>query len=247
MYLYYMGGATTNVTSGTCMVTIDNNNITNFYYSGIYSYYYSRFKSVSYNNFVSRAVSATQYVLYLNYYNVIDSGIIGNKILLQGTSTGYAFYCYYINSSSYAAYPALFANNEIRKIGGSGTAYGAYVYYPRIKMYNNSILMAGTGTNYGIYHYSTSTSYSCDMRNNILMTGTGYPIYCSSATYVTSTYVTTDYNNYYSTTGNIAYAGTAQTSLTSLRTVTGQDVHSVSIAPSWTDSTVNLELNDYAQ
>ena len=246
MYLYYMGGATTNITSGTCRVTIDSNDITNFYYYGIYSYYYSRYKSVSYNNIESRAAAITQYGLCLNYYNVIDSGIVGNKILLQGTSTSYGLYCYYMNSSSYATNPAMFANNEIRKLGGAGTNYGAYVYYPRIRMYNNSIMMAGTGTNYGIYHYSTSSTYICDMRNNILFTKTGYPIYCSSATYVTSTYVTTDYNNYYSTAGTIGYTGVAQTTLAALRSATGQDAHSISISPSWVDSTVNLEMTDYA-
>ena len=245
MYLYYMGGATSNITSGLCNVTIDSNNITNFYNSGIYSYYYSRYKSISHNTFVSRAASATQYVLYLNYYNVIDSGIVGNKILLQSTSTSYGFYCYYINSSSYASYPALFANNEIRKLSGAGTSYGAYVYYPRIKMYNNSMLIKGTSTNYGIYHYSTSSSYSCDMRNNILATGSGYPIYCSSSAYVTSTYVTTDYNNYYSTSGNLAYTGSAQTTLAGLRSVTGQDAHSINVLPQWKDSTVDLDLANY--
>ena len=245
MYLYYMGGATSNITSGLCNVTIDSNNITNFYNSGIYSYYYSRYKSISHNTFVSRAASATQYVLYLNYYNVIDSGIVGNKILLQSTSTSYGFYCYYINSSSYASYPALFANNEIRKLSGAGTSYGAYVYYPRIKMYNNSMLIKGTSTNYGIRHYSTSSSYSCDMRNNILATGSGYPIYCESSSYVTSAYVTTDYNNYYSTSGNLAYTGSAQTTLAGLRSVTGQDAHSINVLPQWKDSTVDLDLANY--
>ena len=245
MYLYYMGGANSNITSGLCNVTIDSNNITNFYCYGIYSYYYSRYKSISHNTFVSRAISATQYVLYLNYYNVIDSGIVGNKILLQSTSTSYGFYCYYINSSSYASYPALFANNEIRKLSGAGTSYGAYVYYPRIKMYNNSMLIKGTGTNYGIYHYSTSSSYSCDMRNNILATGSGYPIYCSSSTYVTSTYVTTDYNNYYSTAGTIGFTGVAQTTLAALRSATGQDAHSINVLPQWKDSTVDLDLANY--
>ena len=245
MYLYYMGGANSNVTSGTCRVTIDDNNFTNFYCAGIYSYYYSRYKSISYNNFVSRVASTTQYAMYIAYYNVIDSGIVGNKILLQGTSTNYGLYCYYINSSSYAAYPALFANNEIRKLSGGSTNYGAYVYYPRIKMYNNSMLIKGTGTNYGIRHYSTSSSYSCDMRNNILATGSGYPIYCESSSYVTSAYVTTDYNNYYSTAGTIGYTGVAQTTLAALRSATGQDAHSISVVPSWIDSTINLDLNEY--
>ena len=115
-------------------------------------------------------------------------------------------------------------------------------------VYNNTLLLGGTGTCYGLYLYNTSSTYYINAKNNIIRTATtstGYPIYISSSTYATSTYVSLDYNDYTSSGSYVGYVGSAQTSITGLRTVTGQDVHSISVVPQWKDSTVDLDLDNY--
>ena len=248
MYMYYTAGSSSNMT-GTCHVRIDSNTIENYYYYGLYSYYYNHYKSISHNTFRTRTGSQATYNMYFYYYNSPDT-INGNKIEIRNTGSAYGMYCYYyFHYPSYSVGTGVISNNEIRKVSGAGATYGIYIYYYMMAdVYNNTLLLGGTGTCYGLYLYNTSSTYHINAKNNIIRTattGTGYPIYISSATYATATYVSLDYNDYTSSGSYVGYVGSTQTTLAGLRTVTGQDVHSISVAPQWKDSTVDLDLDNY--
>ncbi|MBO4541621.1 MAG: right-handed parallel beta-helix repeat-containing protein, partial [Bacteroidales bacterium] len=249
MYMYYTAGNSSGMLN-TCNVRIDSNIIENYYYSGLYSYYYNHYKSISHNTFRTRT-GGTQatYNMYFYYYHAVDT-INGNKIEIRNTGTSYGMYCnYYFNYPSYSTGAAKIINNEIRKLSGAGATYGMYIYYYMMAdVYNNTLLLGGTGICYGLYFYNTNSTYHINAKNNIIRittTGTGYPIYISSATYATATYVSLDYNDYSSTGAYVGYIGSTKTTLSALQTSTGQDAHSISVAPQWKDSAVDLDLDNY--
>ena len=249
MYFYYACGSSSKMSES--LIRIDSNELTDAYYYGIYAYYYGNYKSVSYNTITSRATSSTFYAIYFNMYNTVQDGVIGNRIFLQNTSTGYGIRTYYINrSTSYAAQGnALIANNEV--IGNAGgSTYGIYTQYSNADFYNNSIYLTGSSSCYGLYISSTSSTYSMNFLNNLFITttsGTGYPIYTDTANYVTTSYGTVlDYNNYYSTGSYVGYISGTKTSLSALKSATLQDTNSVSIQPQFLGINNGLELLNYS-
>jgi hypothetical protein len=252
IHMYYMAGSTANMPNAS--VTITGNTMTDAYQYGIYSYYYSHYHSISRNRITSRTGSGTYYGMYLYYYNNVDT-LDANYIHVNAT-TGYGIYSYYyFNYSSYGGKLGTLSNNEIM-VSASSTAYGIYLYYPYQiwNIYNNSILSESSGSvGYGAYLYNTSTSYKINFKNNLTVAkGTpAYPVYVSSATYVTSSYMTFDYNDYYGTdandsASNVGYAGSAKSTLADWQTATKQDSNSYNSRPAFTNSSVSLELNDYS-
>ena len=249
MYLYYLAGGTGNMTASS--ITVDSNILSDAYYYGIYAYYYSHYKSMSYNTITNRKNSTgTYYGIYAYYYSNVDR-MENNRIHVVTSSTGYGVYWYYYkNYATYGGSPGTMVNNEIMVEGNGGTKYGLYFYYPyqSWELYHNSIFVKSTsGTVYGIYAYNASSSYKITMKNNLFVTegtGTNYPCYLAS--YYSNSYVTLDYNNYVNLSGgNIGYAGSDIATLSAWKTATGMDQNSVSVKPSFIDSTKNYELADY--
>ena len=249
MYLYYLAGGTGNMTASS--ITVDSNILSDAYYYGIYAYYYSHYKSMSYNTITNRKNSTgTYYGIYAYYYSNVDR-MENNRIHVVTSSTGYGVYWYYYkNYATYGGSPGTMVNNEIMVEGNGGTKYGLYFYYPyqSWELYHNSIFVKSTsGTVYGIYAYNASSSYKITMKNNLFVTegtGTNYPCYLAS--YYSNSYVTLDYNNYVNLSGgSIGYAGSAIATLSAWKTATGMDQNSVSVKPSFIDSTKNYELADY--
>lgn len=244
MYLYYTGSG-----SGTNMgeVVIDSNTLTNAYYYGIYSYYYGYYPSISYNTITLANGASTSYGMYLYYYHTVEN-LIGNKVNVTATTTAYGIYTYsYSNySTSYNANgPGMIANNDIYVRGGTTGAYGLYTYTnSKWNIYHNSIYAANGATNYAVYRQTTSTSYPINIERNNLVVANGSSIYINAAANATAGYGTLDYNNYYGPTlANIG--GTTHATLTSMRSVTFQDVNSVNINPTFIDVTKSLELSEY--
>ena len=252
IHMYYMAGSTANMPAAS--VAIIGNTMSDAYQYGIYSYYYSHYSSISRNSITSRTGSGNYYGMYLYYYNNVDT-LDANRIHINASS-GYGIYSYYyFNYSSYGGKMGTISNNEIM-IHASSTVYGIYMYYPyqTWNIYNNSILAETSGSvAYGAYLYNTSTSYKIHFRNNLTMAKatSAYPVYVSSATYVKPNYMTFDWNLYYGcntndTATNVGYAGSVMTTLADWQTATTQDSNSYNGRPAFTNSTVNLELNDYS-
>ena len=250
IYWYYGGGSSSYMGSG-CY--IDSNVCTNAYYYGINLHYsYTNFNSVSYNKVICRSSNSSSnfYGIRFYYYNNIGE-VVGNKVYIRNTAVNYAYpmYIYYYNNYTNNPFGSmLVANNELISEAGS-YSYGLYVYnYSLVNVINNSIYGSASSTAYGLYLYTTSTTYPIVAKNNnahVANASTGYPLYISSTTYASSSYVTLDYNNYYNA-NYVGYVGGARTTLTQLRSATGQDVNSVSALPSYVNLSNSLELNDYS-
>jgi len=250
MYFYYPAGTNGNMTASGMSVTIDSNTMTNSYYYGLYTYWYARYTSISYNTVTSRNSGSTTsnwYGLYIYYYNNVEK-IVNNKI--RSTNTAITSPCgiyayYYLNSSNYGGSGiCLLANNEVILYATSTSADGIRFYYPysNAQVVHNSVYMYGSGEPRAFYTYNSTTSYRPEIKNNIFATnaGTGaYPIYYNSS-YYDNRYFDVDYNNYYSTGNNVAYANGDITSLTALRNTTLQDANSLSENPQFINTTVNL-------
>ncbi|MBO7464886.1 MAG: hypothetical protein J6T56_03425, partial [Bacteroidales bacterium] len=251
MYLYYPAGSSSNMSASS--ITVDSNVLGNAYYYGIYAYYYAHYKSMSHNTITNRTNSTGTYYGIYNYYYCNVDKMEGNRVHVITSGTGYGIsWYYYKNYGSYNGKPGVFANNDVIVEGAGGAKYGIYFYLPyqSWEVYHNSVFAkatSGTGTVYGIYAYNSSNSYKITLKNNLFVaegTGTTYPIYAS--TYYDNSYLILDYNNYVNLTGgSIGYAGSAISSLSSWQTTTGQDKHSVSVRPSFVDSTRDMQLADY--
>ena len=102
--------------------------------------------------------------------------------------------------------------------------------------------MYGDGASRNIYVVS-STYTSLDIKNNIIVNAntSGTPLYFAG----TTTPFTSNYNCLYSP-SNIGYYSSAIYDLLTWQQTTGQDRSSISVYPSFIDTSLSLELNDYA-
>ena len=233
IYLYGVSQAQRNI------ITVDSNILTNAYYYSLYSYY-NNYK-VHANTITSRTANASTYWYGLHsYYNYGE--ITNNKIrALKSFNYTYCTYLYYTGDT---LNHATFANNEIYANTTSG--YASYFYASHLDVINNSVYATGSSAK-GLYFSMTTNNYY-NVRNNICHSvGTSsYPIYFSSTTYLNAPYTYVDYNDYYSTGNNIAYIGGAKTTLAAISAVLTTDIHSVKIAPQYTDVTTSAALSSFA-
>ena len=223
---------------------IDSNTITNSYYGGIYTYY-TDFSSISYNLIKNR--TSNSYSGYCGLYlNHSDATINGNRIYVTN-STNYPIgmrlsYYNYDNTSD----PIIIKNNEIIT-NANYYGYGIYIdsLYFKANIINNSILCKGGYSatfNRGIYVNYLKSNYILKIKNNnIVHESYGYPVYFGSTP--NSSVLTIDYNNYYAPT-YIGYINGNIASLSSWKSTTGQDAHSVSINPSFINSSIDLNLSN---
>jgi hypothetical protein len=228
-------------------VRVDSNIFTNQYYFSIY-YYFANAISTSYNTISPRSINyGTDWCgIYLEEMH--NGGrVIGNKIYSDNLSISdylYGILSYFVDS-------AMIANNEINLYSNADYTYGIYIDYPiAVDFIHNSILITGSSLNSrAIYWYTYSdTTYSADMKNNLIVANgvTPYAIYLAgtySSTYAQNYGI--DYNNYYSS-GNLGYvSGTNQATLTNWRNIVTTDVNSTNLLPDFVDSTINLKLTSY--
>ena len=266
IYLYAAAGSNDYILTRTCSITIDSNNLSNAHYAGIYSSSNAIFKSIAYNNIVTRYtqnVTSVQYGMYLTNATV-DSGIVGNRIMLQGCRSTTGMYLSGMNVVSRAADPnknCLIANNEIRRIRNadlnSVTATGISILTSsRADIYHNTIYIQDTCAVRALQIAATITgtlsNYS--VKNNILAVNsskaaTAYALYIGTASHATVANNTIlDYNNYYNfrANDNLAYIGSNKTTLTAIAAATTQDANSINSPVGFVNVNQNLKLNDYA-
>ncbi len=202
----------------------DNNNITGWYYYGLYLYYQD---SVIVNaNHIQHGTTSASYprAIYAYY---CDNGreITGNNIVLSGSSYSYGIYSYYNDGTS--SEPGLIANNFISISSGTSTNYGIYCYSNNYQnIYYNSInITSGSTTSRCLY---VSSGGNITLLNNIFSAaGGGYAYYVSSSYAISQS----DYNNIWSTGGTLAYWSGTHSTLTSLQSSSSQESHSVSTDP----------------
>ncbi len=219
-------------------IVVDSNIVSNSYYCGMY-FNYSDIESISYNQISSRA--SNPYTYYYGIYVTYSvANIIGNKISNPTiiNSYSYGIYLYYYFNYYFSTVPGLIANNEIITNTGN-RSYGIYTnYYIRANIINNSIYSKGGANCNGIYVANLTSGITINIKNNNLVNQAGYPIYLNSGSLSD---LTMDYNNYYAPT-YIGYYSGGITSLSTWKSTTGKDQHSVNVLPNFIDTNVNLEL-----
>lgn len=242
-YGFYVYG--TNSSTWEKGTVIDSNDISGFYYYGIYSYYQDSIQIT--NNNIHDPVYG-YYGIY-TYYNFNGFNFSNNNIVMNGSSsTVYAFRVYFCNYYSYAGTSAagLVSNNMISIPNATSTKYGLYAYYSNNVLYaNNSVLISSGGTGYPLYcgNTSSNTAGQTFKNNNFVNKGGSYAAYFANTTSIAGL----DYNNYYTTGSSLAYYSGAKADLAAFQTASSMDANSVSIDPmfpSTTDLHVNYNLFD---
>jgi hypothetical protein len=244
---YFYGGIGTGSESGKygTNVVFDSNTISNQSNYGIYSWYVD-FTSCSNNVFLSRtsATSANWQAMRMIRNN---GTVMGNRILQRSTAiispSGmfFASYNYYNTLDT-----GLVANNEIiiNTTSSNSNISGIQMESSHIKILHNSIYISGTGATRGISILPATISDWYEIKNNnIVMTSSNaYPVYLSNVSYLSQCDI--DNNNMYAP-NYVGYAGGNKTTITDWQQTVTSDQHSMSILPSFIDSTQHLKLTDY--
>ena len=207
---------------------VDGNTIENWYYYGIYPYYQS--DMIMNDNILTNATNSGIVYPLRSYYCYDGTIVTNNRVTMTGTSTAYGMYVYYTVGSTTEW--ALIANNIVNQTNTtSSTAYGVYLGYSNnVRFYHNTFRTQSTGTNYGVY-FVGGTSQLNFVNNMVTIFGGGYAMYGTVANLQTMTVC--NYNNYYSSGANLAYAGAAVTTLAAWQLATGLDTNSISANPGY--------------
>ncbi len=245
--IYIYGGASTTVLAEN--ILIENNTILNQHASAIEIYYTN--VTVKNNKILGRSTSAATW----RGISITGSNptITGNKINGINTALGDADGIYVTTSNHSASKGGVcwIANNEVI-LSSAGTTSGIQIYNnSNLAVYHNSIYITATAAANGIYaRQQNSNSYTNNMiyNNNVVMAGTSttaFPIRYYNGTYCRPPYFKADYNNYLSTASTkIGYAGSNYDDIPSLTAYTGGDSNSVTIYPSFVDSSKSLLIDD---
>ena len=217
-------------------VTIDSCEISACY-GAIWSYYHNGMR-ITNNKLTGITISSyTGYYGIYSYYARQSPVIEGNRI---SRFYNMGMYFSYMSGNS-ASDKAIIRNNAVTMDPAKLSYYPLYVWYPnQIDVVNNTMINNGnSSSNYALYAYLVgSSSYKNNhFYNNVFAhLGGGHPYYV----YIPSGYDNKlDYNNIYSSgTGKFSnYSGYASTSLDGWRTMTNQDMHSVTYRPSMKSNT----------
>jgi hypothetical protein len=209
----------------------DGNNITGWYYYGLYAYYNDSVL-VRNNVFVNGTNATTNYHIYL-YYCDNASRAEKNRIESNATGSFYGIYAYYNNSS--ATVPNVIANNFISHTGSTGTAYGIYLYYSNyVNVYFNSVNMNGGSTSSSrAFYQSSGTSNIVVKNNNLANMAGGYAYYNGGTTAISAS----DYNNLYTNGTALAYWSADRATLAALQAASLKDANSKSVNPGFFSTT----------
>lgn len=201
-----------------------DNQIVDFYYYGANVAYVD---SVVFNGntIQSGSNAGTVYGSRLYYCDQIE--VVGNKIAIAGTSTHYGMYLYY-NAGS-VANRNLVANNFVSLTGtGTSTWYGIYFYnQTNTDFYHNSLLNTGGSLTAGGAFYVSSGTGNNLVNNIFSNTGGGYAYYIAT----TAAISTSNFNNFYVTASNLAYWGSAVSTLAALKATSGKEANSLNVNP----------------
>jgi hypothetical protein len=154
-----------------------NNTLNNIYSYGIYSYGTDSFR-IENNAFNMAVSSSTQYGVYTTSGG--HANIIGNRVSIQTTGSGYGIYSFTSGSSS--SRNACF-NNMVVVPNSNSNSRGIYMSSSYWDIYHNSVRTSGssTSTSYAAI-YTSGTSN--DLQNNIAQKdGPGYAAYGTGSSF----------------------------------------------------------------
>ena len=232
--------------------TIQNCNISDFYYCGVYSYYTSR---LTMRNNILERLTRTLFTTTYGSFFIYNSGLMcdGNQYRrlfnanITAANSCYPIYGYY-SQGLYNPEINTIRNNMVYDIQSNGTIYGILYYYLNGNIYNNTVSLddanASSGTTYGIYTYGT-VGYPVDLKNNMISvtrggTGSKLGLYIPTAGNITS-----DRNNIYvasaaGVTNTAYYTPSFFPSLAAYQSATSLDATSYSLDPVFSSITNSL-------
>ena len=228
-YGFYFYGSGTGSGGYNTNIYIDSNQFLNsFYYT--YYMYYNDLKSFSHNVIRTNTMNNYNYsyFYYTNHYNTVC-----NTWDYSQSNVKYPYiYFYYPHRYNYSGTDGYIMNNEFILPEDVEGGYGMYIGYSgeTYHIYHNSVYNPCATNGYGIYAYCGSAGNNANLEFvNNLVWGNNYPIYISGS----AVSVTSDYNDYYSTSGKVGYwQSTACSSLSAWATASGDNT-SVSVQPSF--------------
>jgi hypothetical protein len=172
------------------------NNISNYYYYGVYSYYMggTRYEG----NYLDHAIGSTTGYCIMDYYGQGDTVI--NNILKAGA---YGLYFYYQNYYS-STTSSQVINNIICDFTSTSYQYGIYGYRAdRTEYYHNSVWISPSSSSYSYACLYMGYAQYPKAKNNLFVnTGNGRCLTNYNSTINTGD---VDYNNYYSSNTNFVY------------------------------------------
>lgn len=241
--IYIRSASVADRTSG---LQIRNNIIEDFYYYGMYIYAQDSAR-ITGNKLYNLQGSSTNYAVY-SYYSFNGTQIADNEIYIddpQSSSSKYGMRLYYSNYYAYynpSVEPVLVYNNMI-SINSSGSKYGLYAYNNNdTKFMYNSIKLDGLSsyTSRPLYqsNNANNTQGESYVNNNFVDMHSDYAAYFSDPTSVNES----DFNNYYSASGNVAYWNGPQATLGMLQMTSGMDSSSMNVLPQFV-SAMDLRLD----
>jgi hypothetical protein len=230
--IYYRGVGTASLTSGAVFY---NNTLQDQFTYGAHFYYTQDLKFRN-NTITTNSTDNAYYGLY-SYYCDDAYEVSGNTI--KGALGGYGMYIYY--SDGTATKRGRIANNVVTIGSGTNTTNGIRNYYSSfMSIYNNSVNVLSTSATAGFagyFYYSSATYESNEIYNNSFSnTGGGFAMYVYNPTYNN----VFDYNNLYTTGGQLCRRGTPAAdypTLTTWRAGVGLDMNSISHNPGYVSST----------
>ena len=217
--------------------TMKNNQITDYYYYGLYTYYTDSVMIES-NLITNRSNSGVLYPVYIGYTN--GYGYFNkNRVISNGTSTNYGLYLAYKQATS--TQPFFITNNMLSQTGNTaGTVYGMYVVGSNyVNIYHNSVRINGGSTTSGRAFYQTSGTFINVVNNIFSNYNGGVAYYVGTPTGIG----TSNHNDFYTTGTVLAYWNANHGTLASLQSASLKDANSYTITPPFTSST-DLMLNN---
>ncbi|MEI6765154.1 MAG: right-handed parallel beta-helix repeat-containing protein [Bacteroidota bacterium] len=231
--------------------TVSNNSMSGHYYRGIFEN--NMYSSRILNNSISVS-NGYAYGVEINYCPSVE--INGNSINVTGGSYTHGIYMQYCDNnikiinnkiianaaclSQYycngtATLRGVIANNFLMMpYGGSSpnTTIMCYNNNYQDYLYNSTNMIMGSQNSYAFYQQANGTNLR--LKNNSFVTTYGYPIYINEPTSISES----DYNNIYSSNGYFAgYWNGNRINLAYWQSASGQDAHSISVAPAYLSST----------
>ena len=231
--VYLRGGGTTSLEKGN---TVHSNNITDWYFYGVYGYY-TEDLTISHNLVLPHQTSS--YVYTRGFYFYYSNGNLRfhhNKYV--GSKYGYG--AYFGSCSAPASSPGYIYNNSfsVGDAATTSTSYGLYLSSCNHQVvHSNSVHMNSNSTNSRAL-YITSGGNNRLYSNNFVNMGPGYAMYYNSG------YSESDNNNGYAPNGNFGYAAGAQASLANFQSATATDMNSVSVDPGFPSFDILTTCND---
>jgi hypothetical protein len=224
-YAAYIWG--TNTASYLEDFTLENNEITNFYYMGVYGYYLERFKVL--DNLIS-SNSPYSFMYGTLMYFQRDLSVERNTVLFSTPGTRYTLAVGYTQPG----YTNRIVNNFVTVLStAANTQWGLYMIWNNdLLVAHNTVYISGTSPTGGRALYQTGGSSQRYINNIFYNAGPGYATYIQTPTGVSEM----DYNAYYTTGVNLGWWNGNRTNLAAWQTASGRDANAVSKPISFKDA-----------